>query len=386
MLGHNGAGKTTTISMLTGLIGRTSGTAKVYEKDMFEETDEVREFLGVCPQHDVLFDLLTPREHLDIFFDFKGGDPAQKEAEIEMMIQDSGLNVDKDKISCTLSGGNKRKTSVCMALIGGSKLVILDEPTSGMDLGARRNLWDMLKKHKRDRIIILTTHYMDEADVLGDRIGIMAKGNLMCLGSSLFLKNRFGVGYKITLVKKRKRAHPELTNFLTTHFRGVMKSGEVAGEVSYVIPRDQASNFKNFFEILDNRLDDYDVKSYGVSMTSLEEVFLNINEELVEPNALKKSGKKKGETVVQTGVVNQSNEASMDRVNATKNTTMGMDTKIDQDYPSYLNSSGGNSSMESDEGDDEENMVRGSGCGPTVGASVVKRWNIYKRDYVGFIC
>ena len=76
----------------------------------------------------------------------------------------------------------------------------------------------------------------------------------------------------------------------------------------------------------------------------------------------------------------------MDRVNATKNTTMGMDTKIDQDYPSYLNSSGGNSSMESDEGDDEENMVRGSGCGPTVGASVVKRWNIYKRDYVGFIC
>ena len=79
-------------------------------------------------------------------------------------------------MSYTLSGGNKRKTSVCMALIGGSKLVILDEPTSGMDLGARRNLWDMLKKYKRDRITILTTHYMDEADVLGDRIGIMSKG------------------------------------------------------------------------------------------------------------------------------------------------------------------------------------------------------------------
>ena len=70
-----------------------------------------------------------------------------------------------------------------MALIGGSKLVILDEPTAGMDLGARRNLWDMLKKYKRDRIIILTTHYMDEAEVLGDRIGIMAQGKLVCLGS-----------------------------------------------------------------------------------------------------------------------------------------------------------------------------------------------------------
>ncbi len=291
MLGHNGAGKTTTISMLTGLIGRTSGTAVVYEKDMFEETDEVREFLGVCPQHDVLFDLLTPREHLDIFYDFKGGDPDYKETEIEQMIGDSGLTVDQNKLSCTLSGGNKRKTSVCMALIGGSKLVILDEPTSGMDLGARRNLWDMLKKHKRDRIIILTTHYMDEADVLGDRIGIMAKGNLMCLGSSLFLKNRFGVGYKLTLVKKRKRAHPELTNFMCAHFRGVMKSGEVAGEVTYVIPRDEAANFKAFFATLDERLDEYDIKSYGVSMTSLEEVFLNINEELVDPHALKKSQK-----------------------------------------------------------------------------------------------
>ena len=92
------------------------------------------------------------------------------------MIHDIGLQVDENKPAGTLSGGNRRKLSVCMALIGGSRFVILDEPTSGMDLGARRNLWDMIKKYKRDRIIILTTHYMDEADVLGDRIGVMAKG------------------------------------------------------------------------------------------------------------------------------------------------------------------------------------------------------------------
>ena len=73
-----------------------------------------------------------------------------------------------------------------------------------MDLGARRGLWDMLKNYRRDRIIILTTHYMDEADVLGDRIGIMAQGQMMCLGSSLFLKNRFGAGYKLTMVKQSK--------------------------------------------------------------------------------------------------------------------------------------------------------------------------------------
>jgi|Transcript_31052 ATP-binding cassette subfamily A (ABC1) protein 3 len=189
--------------MLTGLINKSDGGASCYDVDMFESMDEVREFMGVCPQHDVLFDDLNSREHLDIFYDFKGGDPARKQSEIDSLIADVGLNIDQNKIACTLSGGNKRKLSVCVALCGGSRLVLLDEPTSGMDLGARRNLWDMLKSYKKDKIIILTTHYMDEADVLGDRIGIMVRGELKCIGSSLFLKNRFGLGYKITFVKKQ---------------------------------------------------------------------------------------------------------------------------------------------------------------------------------------
>ena len=124
-----------------------------------------------------------------------------KEEEIRKLVKDTGLTIDQNKCAYSLSGGNKRKLSVAIALTGGSRFILLDEPTAGMDLGARRNLWDMLKSYKRDRIVILTTHYMDEADVLGDRIGIMAKGQLMCLGSSLFLKNRFGAGYKLTLVK-----------------------------------------------------------------------------------------------------------------------------------------------------------------------------------------
>ena len=143
-------------------------------------------------------------EHLDLFFELKGGDPAKKAKEIDDMVRDVGLTVDKDKQSGSLSGGNKRKLSVSIALIGQSKLVLLDEPTSGMDLSARRALWNMLRKYRRDRIIILTTHYMDEADVLGDRIGIMAQGQLKCLGSSLFLKNRFSAGFKLTIVKKQK--------------------------------------------------------------------------------------------------------------------------------------------------------------------------------------
>ena len=149
--------------MLTGLIGQTSGKATVFDKEIFEQMSEVRQFMGVCPQHDILFEQLTPEEHLDIFYDFKGGDPATKQQEIQDILRDVGVLPDKKKQASSLSGGNQRKLSVAIAMCGGSKLVLLDEPTAGMDLSARRGLWDMLKNYRRDRIIILTTHYMDEA-------------------------------------------------------------------------------------------------------------------------------------------------------------------------------------------------------------------------------
>ena len=122
--------------------------------------------------------------------------------EIDNMLKEVDLWGYRDTLAGQLSGGNKRKLSVAIALIGDSKLVVLDEPTAGMDLGARRKLWNMLKKQKENRIIILTTHYMDEADILGDRIGIMNEGEITCIGTPLYLKNKYGTGYSLTVVKK----------------------------------------------------------------------------------------------------------------------------------------------------------------------------------------
>lgn len=157
--------------------------------------------MGVCPQHDILFELLTTEEHLSIFYDLKGADPKLKKAEIEKLMKDVGILDKRHALASSLSGGNKRKLSVAIALCGNSKFVLLDEPTSGMDLSARRQLWNMLKEYKKDRIILLTTHYMDEADILGDRIAIMTSGKVTALGSSIFLKSTFGVGYNLTVVK-----------------------------------------------------------------------------------------------------------------------------------------------------------------------------------------
>ena len=104
-----------------------------------------------------------------------------------------------------------------MALCGNSRLVIFDEPTAGMDLTARRQLWNMLKKNRKGRIILMTTHYMDEADILGDRIAIMANGSLTCLGSGPFLKRKFGVGYQLTVVKTKTTQNNRIMPFLKSH-------------------------------------------------------------------------------------------------------------------------------------------------------------------------
>lgn len=198
--------------MLTGLYEPTAGEMKVNGLDLKYDMDDLRKILGVCPQHNILFDDITVWEHLYLFCLFKGmTDKTEIEDKIKEKIEEVELVEKARTASKNLSGGMKRKLSLAIALIGNSKIVMLDEPTSGMDLTARRKMWDMLKNNKQGRIIILTTHYMEEADILADRIAIMSAGKLRCLGSSLFLKNKYGVGYSLTISKELNVASPEHT-------------------------------------------------------------------------------------------------------------------------------------------------------------------------------
>lgn len=125
-------------------------------------------------------------------------------------------------------------------MIGDSKIVMLDEPSSGMDTSARRRLWDMLKRNKAGKIIILTTHYMDEADILGDRIAIMAEGKVQCVGSSLFLKNNYGVGYNLVIAKTTRDPAPHVDEFIAARIDNAKKLQEVSSEITYQLPKESS--------------------------------------------------------------------------------------------------------------------------------------------------
>ncbi|XP_032896611.1 ATP-binding cassette sub-family A member 3 [Amblyraja radiata] len=276
LLGHNGAGKTTTLSMLTGLFPPTSGTAHINGFNICKDMALVRQSLGLCPQHDVLFDNLTVEEHLSFFCRLKGYNIENVREAVNQMLMMLNFEEKRHAQAKTLSGGMKRKLSIGIALIGDSQVVMLDEPTSGMDPLSRRATWDLLQQVKVGRTIVLTTHYMDEADLLGDRILIMAKGQLQCCGSPLFLKSIYGAGYHMVIVKEPYCNVDTITSLVKSFVPGATQQTNVGAELSYILPNESTHRFEALFSELEKKRGSLGIASYGASVTTMEEVFLRV--------------------------------------------------------------------------------------------------------------
>ncbi|MGH0156401.1 UNVERIFIED_CONTAM: hypothetical protein FKN15_034136 [Acipenser sinensis] len=292
-------------SILTGLFPPTSGSATIYGHDIRTEMDKIRKNLGMCPQHNVLFDRLSVEEHLWFYSQLKGMAEEEIRKEMNKMIEDLELSNKRHSLVQTLSGGMKRKLSVAIAFVGGSRAVILDEPTAGVDPYARRAIWDLILKYKQGRTILLSTHHMDEADLLGDRIAIISHGKLKCCGSPLFLKSTYGDGYKLTVVKKQSdSSNPALgqplctlppssssslspcsevrvTQFIKKYVASCLLVSDSNSELSYVLPSEAAKKgcFERLFQALEQNLNSLALTSFGLRDTTLEEVFLKVSEE-----------------------------------------------------------------------------------------------------------
>eukprot|EP01135_Chromosphaera_perkinsii_P011449 Nk52_evm25s2402 gene=Nk52_evmTU25s2402 len=277
-LGHNGAGKTTTMNMLTGLYPCSGGDAIINGYSIRDNIDGVRSALGLCPQHDVLFGGLTVEEHLWFFCTLKNVPRDMIPKMIDDMLVDTNLIAKRFMPVSALSGGMKRKLSVAIALVGDSKVVFLDEPTAGMDPYARRATWDLLLKYKKGRTMLLTTHFMDEADLLGDRIAIVHSGRVCTVGSSLFLKSKYGIGYSMSIVKGPNCVSEVMMNAIKHHIPSAACVSDVGTELTCVLPKSSAVSFASLLKDIDARQAELGFLSYGLSVTTLEEVFLTVGE------------------------------------------------------------------------------------------------------------
>jgi len=196
LLGHNGAGKTTTINLMTGLLEPSSGDIYYDGISFFDDVEEARAKIGLCCQKDIIYDKLTVKEHLELIAKLRKIPTSDQPEAVHIAIQKMNLTAEAEKRAETLSGGNKRKLCLAMAVLGHTKVIFLDEPTSGMDPNNRRIIWQHIKELRDNGLtILMTTHHLDEADELAERIAIMSHGKLMALGSSDFMKRKFGVGY-----------------------------------------------------------------------------------------------------------------------------------------------------------------------------------------------
>ncbi|CAF4147319.1 unnamed protein product [Rotaria sp. Silwood2] len=277
LLGHNGAGKTTTTFILVGMLEPTSGRVTVEGLDNRTHIQEVRKILGFCPQFDILYDDLSVKEHLELIGKVRHIEPKLINESIETILQLIGLVNDRHTLSKKLSGGMKRRLSIGISLMGDPKVLILDEPTSGIDPYNRRLIWTMIRKMKEaGKCIILTTHFLQEADVLSDRIAIMSNGHLQASGTPNFLKNQIDFEYRLFIDKNETYQNERITAFIQKYIQTIILERESISEMIFGIRRSESKHIGKLIHALDEHSNDIGIESYGLSMTTIEEVFLKL--------------------------------------------------------------------------------------------------------------
>ncbi|KAK6123286.1 hypothetical protein DH2020_042963 [Rehmannia glutinosa] len=276
MLGPNGAGKTSFINMMTGLIKPSSGTAYVQGLDIRTDMDRIYTSMGVCPQHDLLWENLTGREHLLFYGRLKN----LKGSSLTQAVEESLKSVNlfnggvADKQAGKYSGGMKRRLSVAISLIGDPKVVYMDEPSTGLDPASRNLLWNVVKRAKQNRAIILTTHSMEEAEHLCDRLGIFVDGSLQCVGNPKELKARYGGSYVFTMTTSENHEQ-EVENLVHHLSPNATKIYQISGTQKFELPKHEI-RIADVFQAVENAKSRFSVQAWGLADTTLEDVFIKV--------------------------------------------------------------------------------------------------------------
>lgn len=287
LLGVNGAGKTSTLSVLTGNTQASAGQAYVSGNDVTGRTangvSEARKHIGFCPQIDPLLDLMTGRETLRMFGALRGISDGELDDVVSNLLSALTLSPHADKPAGTYSGGNKRKLSLGIAFIGEPDVLLIDEASSGMDPLARRKMWDLIAKVAENRLVVLTTHSMEEAEALCTRVTIMVGGKMKCIGSVQHLKSKYLGGYTLDL-QVQLGASPAVVENLKGHIEIALPSALLKEEhglfLRFSIPSSNDGSSLSLgaiFSALEamKNVESLMVREYSLAQSTLEEVFIS---------------------------------------------------------------------------------------------------------------
>ncbi|KAF7990499.1 hypothetical protein HCN44_000304 [Aphidius gifuensis] len=277
LLGVNGAGKSTTFKMLTGEESACHG--KMYLKDigMHDNRGEYLSKMGYCPQHDALIETLNAWDHLYLFARLRGIPESQIKSSVEGWIKRLNLTACASRPSQTYSGGNKRRLNIALALIGQPSLVLMDEPTTGVDPAARRSLWNTLKYcQESGQSIIFTSHSMEECEALCNRLVIMVNGKLVCVGAVQELKQRFGAGYNIHVKISPASSVEDVQHIKETIESTIrcQKMDENSGFLGYHVT-DPGATWTVMYRMMNTLKNNYNcIEDFAVLSSTLEQLFI----------------------------------------------------------------------------------------------------------------
>ncbi|NXA95419.1 ABCA9 protein, partial [Melanocharis versteri] len=280
LLGHSGAGKTTLLNVLSGLSFPSEGSATIYDYKLSEigDREEIRGMIGICPQFNTQFEVLTVKENLKTFAEIKGIKSREVEREVQNILELLDISNIQDTQAEKLSGGQKRKLSIGIAMLGNPQVLFLDEPTAGLDPLSRHQVWSLLREQRAGRVILFSTQSMDEADILADRKAFISHGRLKCVGSSLFLKKKWGICYHLRIHVSESCDPENVTSLVKGYIPNATFSGHSQYELRYKLPLENVNKFPDLFSGLDS-CSEQGIINYGVSMTTLEDVFLRLEGE-----------------------------------------------------------------------------------------------------------
>ena len=298
LLGPNGAGKSTTISILSGILSPTTGDVFVAGEDIQNNVSNIYRLVGVCPQFDIVWAEMSVEEHLSFQARQRGVPWNRVRAEVQRVAIQVGLDGDSFRSAASqLSGGQRRRLSIGMALVADPPILILDEPSSGLDPNTRQELWELVQKLRRaDRLILLTTHSMEEAEALCTRLGVISEGCLKCLGTSTHLKAKFGTGYTLDV-----NCLPSSVDSKEAAYNGPLEEGRSTDEMldidsfveaeiarnggsklvtavnntrRYLIPRSRDTQLSHIFSCMEKNKAKLGIREWGMAETSLEDIFI----------------------------------------------------------------------------------------------------------------